>query len=266
MNPSVLRIRTPEGIVFSQLLAGPVTRFLAWFIDLLCIMALLTTLGQCLHPPANSSALTWRARFTRWAISPSASATASPANGAGAGRRSVRSCSGSAWWTPRAFGCNSTRSSPATCSGSWTPCPSFTFVGGITCWLSPKCQRLGDIAANTIVIRNPRVTQPDLDQLLARQVQLAPPIPAPGSTAASGRFPGRGGRGRAGPACDGRSLTPSPASVCSPTSRHTSAPKPTSPPRPPTALQTNNTSAMWWMCSSAPVTMLIPRPRPHRKT
>ena len=35
--------------------------------------------------------------------------------------------------------------------------PAFYFVGGLACWLSPKCQRLGDIAANTIVIRNPRV-------------------------------------------------------------------------------------------------------------
>ena len=35
MKSNSLFIRTPEGIVFSQLLAGPVTRFLAWFIDLL---------------------------------------------------------------------------------------------------------------------------------------------------------------------------------------------------------------------------------------
>jgi hypothetical protein len=37
----------------------------------------------------------------------------------------------------------------------------------LTCWLNRNCQRLGDIAGNTIVIRNPRVTEPDLDQLLA---------------------------------------------------------------------------------------------------
>jgi hypothetical protein len=37
----------------------------------------------------------------------------------------------------------------------------------LTCWLNSKCQRLGDIAANTIVIRAPRITEPDLDQLLA---------------------------------------------------------------------------------------------------
>ncbi len=45
--------------------------------------------------------------------------------------------------------------------------PAFYFVGGLACWLNPRCQRLGDIAANTVVVRNPRVTEPDLDQLLA---------------------------------------------------------------------------------------------------
>jgi hypothetical protein len=45
--------------------------------------------------------------------------------------------------------------------------PFFYAVGGIVCWFNPKCQRLGDIAANTIVIRQPRVSEPDLDQLLA---------------------------------------------------------------------------------------------------
>jgi len=45
--------------------------------------------------------------------------------------------------------------------------PLCYFVGGVACWLSPKCQRLGDLAANTIVIRSPRVFEPDLDQLLA---------------------------------------------------------------------------------------------------
>jgi uncharacterized RDD family membrane protein YckC len=45
--------------------------------------------------------------------------------------------------------------------------PLFYFIGGLVCWLSPKCQRLGDLAANTIVIRYPRLAEPDLDQLLA---------------------------------------------------------------------------------------------------
>jgi hypothetical protein len=45
--------------------------------------------------------------------------------------------------------------------------PLFYFVGGLTCWLSSNCQRLGDIAANTIVIHTPKIAEPDLDQLLA---------------------------------------------------------------------------------------------------
>src|SRR5207249_3716875 len=45
MKTNALLIRTPEGIIFSQLLAGPVTRFLAWFIDLLCISAMMMIMG-----------------------------------------------------------------------------------------------------------------------------------------------------------------------------------------------------------------------------
>ena len=35
---NTLYIRTPEGIVFSQPLAGPMSRFLAWGIDVACIL------------------------------------------------------------------------------------------------------------------------------------------------------------------------------------------------------------------------------------
>src|SRR5438270_4037345 len=37
---NTLLIKTPEGIVFALQLAGPVTRFVAWGCDLLCIIAL----------------------------------------------------------------------------------------------------------------------------------------------------------------------------------------------------------------------------------
>src|SRR5688500_15718611 len=36
---NVLVIRTPEGIAFPLLLAGPITRFLAWLLDLACVSA-----------------------------------------------------------------------------------------------------------------------------------------------------------------------------------------------------------------------------------
>ena len=38
-------------------------------------------------------------------------------------------------------------------------------VGGAVCLLSPRFQRLGDIAANTVVIRQPRLANPDLNAI-----------------------------------------------------------------------------------------------------
>src|SRR5262249_28351400 len=44
--------------------------------------------------------------------------------------------------------------------------PGIYLFGGTTCWLNPHCHRLGDIAANTAVIRTQRVLEPDLDKVL----------------------------------------------------------------------------------------------------
>jgi hypothetical protein len=45
--------------------------------------------------------------------------------------------------------------------------PGLYLVGGIAVLLSKHGQRLGDLAANTVVIRVPKLTQPDTSQLLA---------------------------------------------------------------------------------------------------
>ena len=166
MNTSVLRIRTPEGIVFSQLLAGPVTRFLAWFVDLMCVLALLTLLGQALFPMVVVSANLSAALYTlgyfiisigygmfcewRW-------------RGQTIGKRLLRLRVVDAEGLRLQFHQIVTRNLLRFVDSL----PVFYFVGGVACVLSPKCQRLGDIAANTIVVRNPRVAEPDLDQLLA---------------------------------------------------------------------------------------------------
>ncbi len=44
--------------------------------------------------------------------------------------------------------------------------PALYFVGGVACVLNRQHQRLGDLAAGTVVIRTPRMAAPDLDQLL----------------------------------------------------------------------------------------------------
>lgn len=166
MNPSVLRIKTPEGIVFSQLLAGPVTRFLAWFIDLLCVLVLLSTLGRLLIlmqivSPSLAGALYTLGYFAisigygiacewRW-------------RGQTVGKRLFRLRVVDVEGLRLQFNQIVTRNLLRFVDSL----PFLYFVGGVACWLSPRCQRLGDIAANTIVIRNPRVAQPDLDQLSA---------------------------------------------------------------------------------------------------
>jgi hypothetical protein len=45
--------------------------------------------------------------------------------------------------------------------------PLLYLVGGVACLISRRAQRLGDLAANTIVVRIPKVTEPNLDQLMA---------------------------------------------------------------------------------------------------
>ena len=43
---AAVTIETPEGVSFSYPLAGPITRFVAWFVDLLAIFAVLSFLGE----------------------------------------------------------------------------------------------------------------------------------------------------------------------------------------------------------------------------
>jgi uncharacterized RDD family membrane protein YckC len=44
--------------------------------------------------------------------------------------------------------------------------PALYLVGGLACLLNKRAQRLGDFAANTVVVWSPRIAEPDLNQLL----------------------------------------------------------------------------------------------------
>jgi uncharacterized RDD family membrane protein YckC len=161
-----LKIKTPEGIAFSQPLAGPVTRFFAWFIDQLCIQVLMAILGMALSLlEVFSFGFALAFYFIAWFVV-----------GIGYGIFFE-------WaWRGQTIGKKLFRLRVADVEGMRLQfnqivvrnllrfvdaLPMFYFVGGVTCWLNSKCQRLGDIAANTVVLRSPRVREPDLDQLLA---------------------------------------------------------------------------------------------------
>ncbi len=166
MRTSSLQIRTPEGIVFSQLLAGPVTRFLAWGVDLLCIGALVSAFGVVmglvrLISPGLAGAAAILSYFVisigygiacEWGW-----------RGQTVGKRLLRLRVVDAEGLRLQFHQVVTRNLLRFVDSL----PLFYCLGGVASWFSPRCQRLGDLAANTIVIRHPRIAEPDLDQILS---------------------------------------------------------------------------------------------------
>jgi len=166
MKTRALLIRTPEGILFSQMLAGPVIRFLAWFIDQFCILVVMIVFGITLRLLSVFSSEFATAFFViGWFVV-----------GIGYGIFFE-------WtWRGQTIGKRLFRLRVVDVAGMRVQfnqivvrnllrfvdeLPAFYFIGGVTCWLNSRCQRLGDLAANTVVVRNPRVAEPDLDQLLS---------------------------------------------------------------------------------------------------
>ena len=161
-----LPIRTPEGIVFAQLLASPVTRFLAWSVDLLCILGLVMACNQIIGflrilSLDLAQALSVLAYFlisicygmlTEWYW-----------RGQTVGKRVLRLRVVDAQGLRLQFSQIAIRNLLRAVDAL----PAFYLVGGVACLLNRRAQRLGDVAANTLVIRSPKVGQPDLDQIMA---------------------------------------------------------------------------------------------------
>ena len=163
---STLTIRTPEGVVFSLQLASPVTRFLAWAIDMACISAAMMMLGTALHLLDLVSL-----DFSR-AISVLAYFAVQIVYGL--------FCE---WlWRGQTLGKRLLRLRVVDARGMRLQfsqivirnllrfvdmLPAFYLVGGIATLVNSRTQRLGDLAANTVVIRSPQIEQPDLEQVLA---------------------------------------------------------------------------------------------------
>ena len=160
-----LTIRTPEGIEFSLMLAGPVTRFLAWSVDLLVILVtskllnvLLAVLGFISSDLASAASI-----LGYFVVS--------------IGYGIVMEC----YWRGQTLGKRLLRLRVTDVHGLQLQfsqivirnllrfvdsLPFLYLVGGLTCLINRRTQRLGDIVANTIVVWSPRVDEPDLDQLL----------------------------------------------------------------------------------------------------
>jgi uncharacterized RDD family membrane protein YckC len=161
---SSVRVRTPEGIEFAFELAGPVTRFLAWAVDLAAILVLLNLVLVSLRLLVVLSAglglaLTILAYFLisvgysilcewRW-------------GGQTLGKRLLRlrvvDEQGLPLRLPQLVLRNLLRAVDAL--------PLLYLLGGLCVVLSPRLQRLGDLAAGTLVVRIPQFAAPDLSQV-----------------------------------------------------------------------------------------------------
>jgi uncharacterized RDD family membrane protein YckC len=161
---NVLKIETPEGVCFSLPLAGPVSRFLAWFIDMLAVTALSGAAGKLLYIVGVFStdmmwALTVMSYFAinigygilfEWVW-----------QGETPGKRvvglRVLDAGGLKLQLSQIVLRNLMRFLDAL--------PGLYVVGGASMVLTPRLQRLGDLAADTVVIRRKRVFVPDAVRL-----------------------------------------------------------------------------------------------------
>ena len=164
-NINSLTIKTPEGIDFSLLLAGPITRFLAWSVDLLVILAInqalsvvLGLLGILSRDLATAAII-----LGYFIVSIGYGIVAEWYwHGQTLGKRLLRLRVTDVHGLQLQFSQIVIRNLLRFVDSL----PALYLVGGLACLINRRAQRLGDFVANTVVVWNPRLDEPDLDQLL----------------------------------------------------------------------------------------------------
>ncbi|MGA3028568.1 MAG: RDD family protein [Bryobacteraceae bacterium] len=160
-----LTVRTPEGIVFSWPLAGPVSRMLALLIDLCCISVAFYVLQQAIRVLRVVSA--------DWATGIAVLLFFGLQIGYGIAFEWM--------WRGQTIGKRVLRIRVIDGEGlRLTPgqiilrnllravdsLPVFYAVGGVACAVTRHAQRLGDLAANTVVIHHQQAATPELSEAL----------------------------------------------------------------------------------------------------
>lgn len=161
---NTLYITTPEGITFGYHIAGPVTRFLAWAIDLaavgviMMVLSLAASLTAVLSGDAALSIMT----VSYFVVTIGYSMAAEWLwRGQTLGKRFMRLRVVDVQGLSLQFSQVALRN----LLRALDLLPLFYFIGGVTSVLNRYNQRLGDMAANTVVINLPRILEPELGQL-----------------------------------------------------------------------------------------------------
>jgi uncharacterized RDD family membrane protein YckC len=159
-----MQIRTPEGVGFAMTLAGPVSRLLAWLLDSLLAFAVgflasiaLALVGVISPDLANAMILLlWFVVQVGYCI-----AFEWWWRGQTPGKRMMKlrvvDARGSRLTFNQVLMRNLLRFVDAL--------PGLYLVGGLALWISRGSQRLGDLAANTLVIQQHRQWEPDWEGL-----------------------------------------------------------------------------------------------------
>lgn len=162
---AVLNIATPEGVTFSQPLAGPVSRCLALFIDILTIsvifqvlMPLLRLMNLTLGDIGGAVAI-----LIQFMISETYFMVSELL---GRGQTIGKKVLGLRVMDERGLRLRPAQVIVRNLVRIADMLPVMYFVGGACCFLSKRCQRLGDLAAGTVVIRSSKLRQPGVESIL----------------------------------------------------------------------------------------------------
>ena len=165
-RPQELTVRTPEGISFALKLAGPGARMMAWLVDQVIVWGLLTALSVVAMlfawiGPGYVMAAMLIAYFAidlfygvllEWGM-----------RGQTLGKRMLRL----RVMDEQALRLRFHQVMIRNLLRFVDRFPFFYLVGGVAMFFSRRAQRLGDFAAGTIVIHEPKLAQPALDRVLA---------------------------------------------------------------------------------------------------
>jgi uncharacterized RDD family membrane protein YckC len=161
---NALTVSGTEGVSFQIPLAGPVTRFLAWAIDIAAIMVILSAMNMLiglfgivsadmamgLYMFLNFAVFLFYGILLEWSW-----------RGQTLGKRIMRLRVKDERGLKLRFDQVVLRNLLRVVDSF----PALYVVGGVTCLVSSLNQRLGDIAAGTVVVHEPRTSVPDLKRI-----------------------------------------------------------------------------------------------------